>query len=479
MSTIVAYGARGGGGGNCTVKHMYTFLHTIDMTSRLNLEGLLSGNECRYVIKTMLSSWDYDLKIQYIRYVIVKNEEMPGSGVAVTLSCDLSNFQWKSLIMKNPECDIMQMIVSLGGSLSRSDIENIVIYSTHENVLQFALEECKLKLIATYYPVVLLKVAISYRKFIFFPNLVPLVANEDLKDIVIELLRFEHYGAVAEILASSSSPQLVIEELNEFIQQYFKAQKFDTIFKMISDGLGGEIFQQLSVLELMPCDMQMLFEKALKCGCYTFAENLLEYYSPEEDFYPLIIKFLKLKSYIIVEELLNFFQSMDTHGIDKTIKQALKCKKFDIISEVISYGDYVNVEKRTALFNKALWFSEYKLAEACLKLDTDETIIDRVCLGPLLNSLIGQAIEERKEKIAFIKKLLDKKINPNGQEDELNSLDAVLALPRDCQTEKIELLTLLLQHGAQIERCTYQKKKQTTLIHIATRFAIESGRHSE
>ena len=385
-----------------------TLFIPIGETDSLNLENIWSSDECARVIKSMAASYGFDAeyKVEYkhISYLLMKTEEMPGSGVAVTLSCDLSGFPWRHLIGVL-KCDAIQIIISHGGSLSLQDIREITKKGSSENaaVLLLALEKC------------------------------------------------------------TPSP---------------------------SDK-----------------DMTALFELALKFKKFVFAEQVAEYYPSlaTGDLIKLIIKFLKLKKFGFVEDIMRHSLPLVSGGLSVLIKRLLKHKKFDFIVDIILQGEEINVsqitqelaksdisgsksnmriishlqssfEGRIALFYKAVEFSEYKLAEDCLQLGTNETITNKICLSSVLKIQIGQNIEERKERLHFIKKLLEDKIDPNGQDKELNSLDAVLALPRDYQTEKIELLTLLLQHGAQIEHCTYQRKEQTTLIHIATRFAIDSGK---
>ena len=365
----------------------------------------MSSDECARVVKSMVASYGYKVEYKHISYLIMKNEEMPGSGVAVTLSCDLSGFSWKRLIEKNAlEHDMMQIIISQGGSLSLQDVRGIVKNTSSENVgiLLLALEKCT-----------------------------PAPSDKDM--------------------------------------------------------IG-------------------LFEQALKLKKFAFAEQVAEHPSVASgDLITLIMKFLKLKNFEFVEDIMKYALPLATGGLSVFIGRVLRHGNFDLLVDIITQGEeQVSVAKitqelvksdlsgnasmriishlqstlegRIALFYRAVGFSEYKLAEECLQLGTDKTITNKVCLSSVLRNQIGQNTGERKERLHFIKKLLEDKIDPNGQDEELNSLDAVLALPRDYQTEKIELLTLLLQHGAQIERCTYQRKEQTTLIHIATRFAIESGK---
>ena len=181
-------------------------------------------------------------------------------------------------------------------------------------------------------------------------------------------------------------------------------------------------------------------------------------------------------------------------------EQALKCKKFGFFKVLISCGAKLNVasmvkelsksdifpetefvsyvkltvEGRVGLFLTALKYSEYEFAESFVSDTESESVASQISLSSVLECPIQGNLEARKRFISFVKRLLENGIDPNGNE-EANSLNLVLNLPKANQTEKIELLTLLLQQGAMIERCTYQRKK-TTLPHIATKLAIEAGK---
>lgn len=159
----------------------------------------------------------------------------------------------------------------------------------------------------------------------------------------------------------------------------------------------------------------------------------------------------------------------------KFSKQALKCKKFGFIKVLISCGAKSTVEGRVELFIKALKCSEYDFAESLMSCTESESIASKISLSSVLECPFQGNLEARKCFIFIVKRLLENGIDPNGN-GNANSLDIVLKLSKDHQTEKIELLTLLLQQGAAIERCTYQRKNETTLLHIATKFAIESGK---
>ena len=130
------------------------------------------------------------------------------------------------------------------------------------------------------------------------------------------------------------------------------------------------------------------------------------------------------------------------------------------------------------MFLEAVGFSKFKQAEDYLK--ESQLNIDDLSLSSVLQIMLQRKIHtaKRRDYISFIGKLLDEYgISPNQQKDEeLCPLDVALKLPsKEYQAERIALLTLLIEHGAAIESCTYPEKNQTTLLHIATKLAIESG----
>jgi hypothetical protein len=127
------------------------------------------------------------------------------------------------------------------------------------------------------------------------------------------------------------------------------------------------------------------------------------------------------------------------------------------------------------LFHKAVKCSEYIFTENLLNGIESASVFNIVSLSRVLKCPFQKYSEARKYYISFVKELLSiKDIHPDGE-----ALDNVLDHPKEYQAEKIELLTLLLEHGAAIDQCTYQRRSGTTLLHIATRFAIESGMHRQ
>ncbi len=242
-------------------------------------------------------------------------------------------------------------------------------------------------------------------------------------------------------------------------------------------------------------DVLIMFETSLKCNKFIFAESIAERNPSvgDGDLNALILTVLKEKKFELVAKIMRFQTSSGLHHL---IHQVLKSKDFNLIAELITYGAEINVahivkemrksdfssnedvisyikstlEGRIQLILKALELSEYSFAESLLD---SATVSSKISVSSVLKYPCRGNSVARKQYISFVKKLLDDGANPNGEDGEEGTLDIVLSHQTDA--EKIELLTLLLQHDAKIERYTYQSMNQTTLLHIATTFALDSG----
>ena len=336
----------------------------IGMTDLLNLEKKLNSDECTKLIKFITScihpTENFLLKCQIIEFLVVKSE-VPGSGVASTLSCDLSSFSWGNLFQETGLSLVtVQAIVSLKGIISSEDIHSIVQYVSNEDILVFATKKCTPKL------------------------------NDS---------------------------------------DYIK-----------------------------------IYELALKL-------NMLK----------------------VVEELVDQLSTRDS------TKLVQKCKTWDLIEDVVTKGVIINpativnkmskadIQARTSLisyikstpegckelFLKAVEYSEFQWAEDIAKAPHTAS---KISISHLIKFPSQANTKEKEQRILLFKKLLDFRYDPNGLEGEPCPLDVVLELPEEYWNEKLKLLMVLLQHGAAIEHCTYERKNGATLIHLATKFAIDSER---
>ena len=225
----------------------------------------------------------------------------------------------------------------------------------------------------------------------------------------------------------------------------------------------------------------------------------------EAKFKYLFNQALKLKKLKFAEEFIKCSPSLAKEHSDTLIKHSLKLKYFDIAMNMLANGaelDPVLVVKEMnqsdisnnkssiitwlksttegciQLFLKAIECCDFTVAEDCLRTEESSNIINDISIVSVLRVSVMGSAEERQKRILFLQGLFTSGLDVNKRaEDGMHSLDFVMELPKDKEVHKIELLMLLIQHGASIECCTYQKKNQTTLLHIATRLAIESGKH--
>lgn len=343
------------------------------MTNLLRLEERLESHKCAALIKFIANAEEKDFpKSKLIHYLVVKSD-MPGSGVAVALSCDLSGFPWKSLLKKRTlNLEMMQaLVVSLKGTITTQDVDDIIHYYSDKNVA---------------------------------------------------LLNFA--------LCNST-------------------HKFDS-----------------SVLI-------KLCEQAMKLKKLSFANTVINYSLSVEDSSKLIQQALKAKNFDFIEVIISQGANVDPVKLLNKMSKSDILAKSSLISFILS-----TPEGREQLCLKAVKYSEFKLAEDCLVNAEGETTSRDINLSSVLEHLnLGINSEERQQLVLFVKNLLELGLNPNGQDGEACPLDVALMLSNEYQSEKRELLLLLLQYGATIECCTYPRGKGTTLIHEVTKFAIDSGKN--
>ena len=302
-----------------------------------------------------------------------------------------------------------------------------------------------------------------------------------------------------EDLLNSHDCTDVIKYLTTSPHESFESRHMN--YLMVKNKIPGS-----GIVQTLSCDLSGISWKSL------IERNLLDY-----DAMKVIIgqgglfKSHDIHAVIIVcEDNVSMLELIMNHctpkptdeDISKFSEQSLKCKKFGFIKVLISHGAKLNlenmlqamlqalsksdissetelisyikstVEGRVGLFFKALKYSEYGFAESLVSGTENESVANKISLSSVLECPLRGNLEARKKFISFVKWMLENGFDPNGS-GEANSLDIVLKLPKDNQTEQIELLTLLLHQGAAIERCTYN---ETTLPHIATKFAIDSGK---
>ena len=339
------------------------------MTSLLRVEEAIpSVDDCTQLIKFIAGTLQDDCpwKCKHIHFLVAKSE-LPGSGLAATLHCDLSGITWINLLLKHDlNLETVQAIASLKGIVTPQDVVRYVRDNGNVTILQYTLENSKL---------------------------------------------------------DDSS-------LIKLCEQAIKLKKIN-------------FSKELMNYSLSIGDPSKLFEVALKLNSIDFVEKLVT--SQDTNIDPTVI-------------------------VSKMSKTDIQSRK-KLTSFIMS-----TPEGCVQLLLKAIEYSEFEVAEDCLHADSD-SIKCNLDLGSILKSHQGSK-DEKQLRIAFIEKLLKSGMDPNGQTGKMCPLDVVLSLSKEYQCEKEKLVMLLLQNGASIEQCTYQREKGTTLVHEATKFAIDSSKIS-
>lgn len=340
------------------------------MTDLINLEERLGSAKCTELIMS-LARGNLPWNFQLLRYLVLKSD-MPGSGVAATLCCNLSTFPWNNLLQKQEiDLEMVQAVVSLKGVVTLQDIFNVIhfIDSKKFTILNFTISHC--------------------------------------------------------------------------------SQKLDD------------------------CDLIELYKFANKRKKSKFAEEIMDYSLSTRDVNKLIVVATTNLGYDFIEKILELKQK----SVNPTVLvNELPLTAIKLSSSLISCI-HSTPESRAQLLLKAIQHFEFQMAEDCLKWPLDTTIRSKIDVSHVLQFQMNQASRDKRQHfVSFVKKLLDTGIDPNGQDGEICPLDLVLKQSNEYHSEKMELLISLLEHGAAISHCMYEKTKETTLIHVATKLAIDSGR---
>ena len=176
---------------------------------------------------------------------------------------------------------------------------------------------------------------------------------------------------------------------------------------------------------------------------------------------------------------------------------ALSAKRFNIAACLISHGakpqssevfkvlDWKNLNKKLVTYvistpcgsaqmvKKAVGNPSYtKVVYKCIEGEFGSLNTELIDLSELLSSNSFQNNPD------LLEKLLSIGVNPNGLPDSRNPkpLDIVLAMPRNSTKEKIEFVCALSKNGASLKHATYPKTQGTTIVHMATDMALETGK---
>ena len=121
------------------------------------------------------------------------------------------------------------------------------------------------------------------------------------------------------------------------------------------------------------------------------------------------------------------------------------------------------------LFIHAISQSALTLAEKSLE---GSTIIfpEVIDLGDFLKSSKNLLCNN----LELLGKLLKTGVKPDGLTNSNRPIDAVLALPKDFKN-KVNLVCILIDYGADLIKATYPRGQGTTIFHIATQIAFDQG----
>ncbi len=194
--------------------------------------------------------------------------------------------------------------------------------------------------------------------------------------------------------------------------------------------------------------------------------------------------------------------SLNSQELNSLGVAACKAKKILFLSMVLTQGGIVDREDiynnflaSTVFANKATFsyvIADKKGVQKLIKLALEKSEFDflernkgnllpssncSVDLSTLVQSCSHGTSEKKNKCAEFIVSLLeDKSVPADGKEGELIPLDTVLEFPKHCNKQKIVLIGALLRNGANIQRCTYARKEQTTILHSATQIAIDESK---
>lgn len=235
------------------------------------------------------------------------------------------------------------------------------------------------------------------------------------------------FSAIRDVMNHVEDPVII----RFIVEDTIPRLKNTEIIRLIRQSKNSTFTEEL----LLSCDRDALIKHAVRDNCLD------------------IVEILVLKETEVDLNLL----------LTKMSKGGLHAKP-DLISFIKS-----KPEGCIKLFYKALEHFELNLAIDCL--DEGETRRN-VDLSKVIEVLISQVNVNKQDVISFIEKLLKSDVNPNRIGSEV-PLNAVLRLPDDYHHK---LLKLLLQYHADVENCIDAEVVGITLIHTATKLAIDSGK---
>jgi len=115
------------------------------MESILKLDEILTTEECTAIVNTLSKREGKNWSCSHMQYLLEKSE-IPGSGAAKTLGCNLTDFDWKIILTKEDfDTELMRALCSMNAEISDQVLKNIVtsVGDSRTKILCFALDNVK------------------------------------------------------------------------------------------------------------------------------------------------------------------------------------------------------------------------------------------------------------------------------------------------------------------------------------------------
>lgn len=416
-------------------------INSTEMTDLLHLQKILNKGKCTEFIKAIVTSKEIaekkTWKCKHLSYLVVKSE-LPGSGIAATLSCDLSNISWKNLFAKSDlDCLTLQAILSLGGSITMQDIEEYLSVENENNelsILNLAIDKCTPSLSVTNLNE-LCHLALKSKKVSIVDMMI--TSQEVALDPSIVLKTFDYYYQdlstcvkILKLATEKCSPPLTCDNLSFLCKNAVKHNNFKLVSELIS--LGAKLDAAVVVKE---------------CRINAMAND------------PIILELLFEKC----------IPPLKNEELNKLCEKAVKSKKINLVEKLLSHG---------AILDATTLIKEYSVYEMSNNLDILKVAMEK-CTPSLneesLNELCKNAAHERKiilveELISFGATLDGDNLMKNFSIDELShsnyskildlatgkcspplDKENLYKLCEDPKCRKLGLVEELISHGVNLD----------------------------
>lgn len=481
------------------LKQVSLFFFSDVINDILVLGKKLKKDDCTRFIKEMVTSQviaqEIAWKCKHMSYLVVKSE-LPGSGIAVTLSCDLSKISWKNLFTKTDlDCLTLQAILSLGGSITMKDIKEHLSKVENENnkVWNFAIDKCTPSLNNSGLSE-LCQHALECKRVNFVDMMITSRKVELDPDIIIKT--FDHCShdlstniEILKLATKKCTPPLATEHLNILCENAVKKNRFKLVCELISQGakLDAAIIVKECSVNVIASDHLFILELATKKCTPPLNQkdlNKLCENAVKQNKFKLVSELIsqgaKLDAAIILNECSVNVLASDLFILELAIKKCtppLNQKDIDTLCEKSIKSNKVNLVKK-------LLSHGAKLNEAIMvRRLSSQDVLDVVMNSPLvdINTLCKEAVKSKNGKMTAVLiehgatldaavvikaykfqelignsdifRLMIEKCNPPLDQEDLNKLCESAA-----KSEKLDIVLQLISHGAMLDAAILTKR---------------------